>query len=89
MAWRPNRNQWLVIWTAAAFGVMSVIAEAWVTGMLLFLVGAALVWQLDSRGRRRENIVVRSVRCGDCGAIGEPHWARCPKCGAANWKTGS
>ena len=87
MAWRPNRNQWLAIWPAAIFGVLSLISGAWVVGLLLLLLGGVLVWQLDSHGRRPENIVIKSVRCGDCGTIGEPHWARCPKCGASNWKT--
>jgi hypothetical protein len=87
MTWRPNRNQWLAFWPAAIFAVLSLISGAWVTALLLCAVAGILIWQLDSRGKRPENIVIRSVRCGDCGAIGEPHWARCPKCGATNWKT--
>ena len=86
MAWRPNRNQWLAFWPAFIFGVMSFISGSWVMGLSLFAVGGVLMWQLDSRGKRPENVAIRSVRCGDCGTIGEPHWAKCPKCGGANWK---
>lgn len=87
MAWRPNRKQWLAIWPAAIFCALSLISGAWVMATLLALITGILVWQLDTRGRKPQNIVIKSVRCGECGLIGEPHWARCPKCGAANWKT--
>jgi hypothetical protein len=85
MAWRPTAKQWMAFWPAAIFGVLSLMAGNWITGILLFLAAGVLIWQLQPRGKP-ENIVVKSVKCGDCGTIGEPHWARCPKCGAANWK---
>ncbi|HWD00047.1 MAG TPA: hypothetical protein VG456_24980 [Candidatus Sulfopaludibacter sp.] len=75
----------MALWPVAIFAVLSLLAGAYIVAICLFLVAGALMWLLQPKGKP-ENMTVRSVRCGDCGAIGEPHWARCPKCGAANWK---
>ena len=81
-----NRNQKLVLWVAGVLVVLSAIAGSYVSAAILIVLGGLAVWKLDTRGKRPENVVVKSVRCGQCGAIGEPHWAKCPKCGAADWK---
>lgn len=81
-----NRNQRLVFWVGGILTVLSLLATSWISaGILAVLTGVAF-WKLDTRGKKPENAVVKSVRCAECGAIGEPHWAKCPKCGAANWK---
>jgi hypothetical protein len=81
-----NRNQKLVLWVGGILTLLSVAAAMYLSaGILAILTGVA--WKkFDTSGRRPENVPVRSVHCGECGAIGEPHWAKCPKCGAANWK---
>lgn len=68
-------------------GVLSLLAGMWLMGGLLLGVGGVLVWKLDSRGRKPENAVVKSAVCRHCGHINEPHWARCAKCNAADWKS--
>lgn len=81
-----NRNQKMVLWGGGVLVLLSLAAAMYASaGILAILTGVA--WKkFDTRGRKPENAVVKSVRCGNCGAIGEPHWAKCPKCGAADWK---
>jgi hypothetical protein len=81
-----NRNQQLVLWIGGILVALGVIGGSYAgAGIMAILTG--LAWRkFDTRGRKPENMVVRSVRCGQCGAIGEPHWAKCPACGAAGWK---
>jgi len=85
-AWRPNRKQWQAIW-AILVAILMCLAAGWLweTAMVI-AIGAVVVWKLDSRGARPEIATVKSVRCGGCGAIGEPHWKSCPRCGATDWK---
>jgi hypothetical protein len=81
-----NQNQKLALWIGGILVVLSLVAAMYLSaGILAILTGVAW-WKFDTRGRRPENVVVKSVHCGSCGAIGEPHWAKCPKCGAADWK---
>jgi hypothetical protein len=84
--WRPNQKQWLVIWPVVLIGGLSFAAGMTLVGLVVLLVGAGLVWQFDPRGRRPDNPVVKSAKCKHCGQVGEPHWARCSRCGAADWK---
>ena len=84
--WRPNQKQWLVIWPAVLVGGLSLAAGMIAVGVVVLALGAVLVWQFGSSGRRPENIVVKSAKCRHCGQIGEPHWAKCARCGAENWK---
>jgi len=81
-----NRNQWLVVLFGGILVLLSLAATMWWSaGIIAILTGVA--WkQFDTRGRRPDNPVVRSVTCKQCGAVGEPHWAKCAKCGAADWK---
>jgi hypothetical protein len=81
-----NRNQRLVLWIGGILVVLAVVGGLYLSaGIIAVLAGVA--WRkFDTRGKRPENIAVKSVRCGQCGAVGEPHWAKCPKCGAADWK---
>jgi len=88
MTWRPNRKQRLAILVSVVLVLLCLLVSFWSGAVLVLAIGAVAVWQLNSRAGGPENIPVRSVRCGACGAVGEPHWARCPKCGAADWKTG-
>ena len=81
-----NRNQRLVIWIGGILAALALLAGSYIAAAILFVLCAVALWQLDTRGKRPENVVVRSVRCGQCGSIGEPHWAKCPKCGASEWK---
>jgi hypothetical protein len=83
--WRPNGKQWMAIWPAAIVGGLSLLAGMWLAGAAILAAGAAAVWYLDPRGKQPENMAIRSVRCAGCGAIGEPHWHRCPKCGGTAW----
>jgi len=87
MAWRPNSKQWMVMAAAIVMGGLSLVAGSYASAAVVLSLAAVAVWLLDARGKRPENIVIRSVRCAECGGIGEPHWARCPKCGSSNWKT--
>jgi hypothetical protein len=87
--WRPNQKQWLVIWPAVLIGGLSLLAGMIVVGIAVLVIGAGLLWQLDSRGRKPENVVVKSATCKHCGQVGEPHWAKCARCGAENWKAAS
>lgn len=84
-----NRNQKLVMWIGGVLAALALLAGSYASAVILFVLSGAAIWQLDTRGKRPENVVVRSVRCGQCGAIGEPHWAKCPKCGASDWKESS
>ena len=81
-----NRNQKLVLWVGGILTVLSLAAQMWASAAIFAVLTGVGWWKFDTRGRKPENVVVRSVRCGQCGAIGEPHWAKCPKCGAADWK---
>jgi hypothetical protein len=81
-----NRNQRLVLWIGGILAVLSLAAAAYVSAGIIIAIMAVAWWKLDTRGKPPENAVVKSVHCGSCGAIGEPHWAKCPKCGAADWK---
>ena len=81
-----NRNQKMALWVGGILALLSLAAAMYASaGIIAVLTGVAW-WKFDTRGRKPENVVVKSVRCGNCGAIGEPHWAKCPKCGAADWK---
>jgi hypothetical protein len=81
-----NRNQRLVLWVGGILTALSLAAAMWLSAGI-FAVLAGVAWKkFDTSGRKPENAVVKSVTCGNCGTIGEPHWAKCPKCGAANWK---
>jgi len=87
MSWHPNRKQWRAI-GGSLFVVLLFLAAGWYWECLIVLViGGVFVWQLDNKGARPEIAVVKSVRCGGCGLIGEPHWKTCPKCGATNWQS--
>lgn len=81
-----NRNQWMVVIGGGIFVLLSLAAAMyWSAGIIAILTGVA--WKkFDTRGKLPENAVVKSATCRHCGAIGEPHWAKCAKCGAADWK---
>jgi len=81
-----SRNQKLVLWVGGILTVLSLIAAMWASATILAILTGIAFWRFDKRGRKPENVVVKSVHCGNCGAIGEPHWARCPSCGASEWK---
>jgi len=81
-----NRNQKLALWVGGILTVLSLIAAMWASATILAILTGIAFWRFDKRGRKPENVVVKSVHCGNCGAIGEPHWARCPSCGASEWK---
>jgi len=88
-AWGLNKKQWQVIW-AILIGILMCLAAGWYWPALALLVGGAVaVAKLNSSGTKPEIAVVKSVRCGGCGAIGEPHWKACPRCGATDWKPAS
>jgi len=81
-----NQNQKLVLWVGGILTLLSAVAQMWIS-TALFAILTAVAWKkFDTKGRKPENAVVKSVRCGNCGAIGEPHWAKCPQCGASAWK---
>ena len=81
-----NRNQRLVLWIGGILVVLAVMGGTYVSAALIAVL-CGIAWKLVGRGGAKpENMVVKSVRCGQCGAIGEPHWAKCQKCGAADWK---
>jgi hypothetical protein len=80
-----NRDQKLVLWVGGILTVLSLIAAMWAGALIAAILTGVLFWCFDKRGRRPENIAVKSARCANCGAIGEPHWAKCPSCGAAEW----
>jgi hypothetical protein len=82
-----NRNQRLVLWVGGILTLLSLAAASYVSAAILAVLSGVAWWKLDTRGKRPENVVIKSVRCGDCGLVGEPHWAKCPKCGASNWKS--
>ena len=77
----------MAIWGALAIGLLCLMSGFWSGTLVVLAIGGVAVWQLNSRAGGPENIPVLSVKCRACGAIGEPHWARCPKCGAADWKS--
>jgi hypothetical protein len=81
-----NRNQKLVLWVGGILAVLSVAAAMYLSAGIIAVLTFVAWKYLDTSGRKPENVVIRSVHCGECGAVGEPHWAKCPKCGAANWK---
>jgi len=81
-----SRDQKRVLWVGSILTVLSLIAAMWASASIFAILTGVVFWRFDKRGRRPENAVVKSVRCGNCGAIGEPHWAKCPRCGAAEWK---
>jgi len=86
MAWHPNRKQWQAIWGTLVAALLCVAVGWFLETIAVFAIGAIIVWKLDSRGAKPEIAVVKSVRCGGCGAIGEPHWKACPRCGSTDWK---
>jgi hypothetical protein len=79
--WKQRRAVWISLGVAL---LCAAVAWWWETGVVL-VVGAVVVWRLGGTVERPEIAVVKSVRCGGCGAIGEPHWKSCPRCGATNW----
>jgi hypothetical protein len=81
-----NRNQKRVLLVGGILTLLSLIAAMWTSATILAIVTGVTWWWFDSRGRKPENAVVKSVRCAKCGAIGEPHWAKCSRCGAAEWR---
>lgn len=81
-----STNQWLLIGVAVIFGGLSLLANMFAAGAAIIIGCAVLVWFLGRRAKPPENIKVLSARCRQCGNVGEPHWARCAKCGATNWK---
>ena len=81
-----NRKQWQAIWGTVVIALLCLAAGWYWETAVVFLIGAVIVWKLNSRGERPEVAAVKSVRCGSCGAIGEPHWKACPRCGASDWK---
>jgi hypothetical protein len=84
-AGRLNRKQWQAVWITLFVALLCLaVAWWWETGVVL-VVGAVVVWKLAGAMERPEIAVVKSVRCGGCGAIGEPHWKSCPRCGATTW----
>jgi hypothetical protein len=76
-----NRNQKLVLWIGGILTLLSLAAAAWWSAAILVVLSVVAIWKLDTRGKRPENVVVKSVHCAACGAICEPHWAKCPNCG--------
>ena len=80
-----NRNQKRVLLVGGVLTMLSLVAAMWTSATMLAILTGVAWWWLASRGRKPENAVVKSVRCAKCGAIGEPHWAKCPRCGAAEW----
>jgi hypothetical protein len=83
---RLNRKQWQAVWSSLVIVLMCLAAGWFWQTAIVAIAGAVAVWKLDSRGARPEMAPVKSVKCGGCGAIGEPHWKACPRCGAENWK---
>lgn len=82
---RLNRKQRNVVWIMLVAALMcAAIGLWWETGVVL-AIGAVVIWKLGSSVEKPEIATVKSVRCGGCGAIGEPHWKSCPRCGAVNW----
>ena len=81
-----NRNQKRVLLVGGVLTMLSLIAAMWTSATILAILTGVAWWWLASRGRKPENAVVKSVRCAKCGAIGEPHWAKCSRCGAAEWR---
>ena len=82
-----NRKQRLAIWASLIVILLFAAEGFWVGVGVTLAIGSVVVRRLAGAVDRPENTPVKSVRCGGCGAIGEPHWARCPKCGAADWKS--
>jgi hypothetical protein len=81
-----NRNQRMVLWIGGILTILAAIGGSYASAGILAVLTGVLYNKLDRRGKKPENVAVKSVTCGQCGAIGEPHWAKCPKCGAADWK---
>jgi hypothetical protein len=82
---RLNRKQRRAVWISLVVALLfAAVALWWETGVVL-VVGAVAVWKLGGAVEKPELAPVKSVRCGGCGAIGEPHWKSCPRCGATNW----
>ncbi|HLK66500.1 MAG TPA: hypothetical protein VKU19_23865 [Bryobacteraceae bacterium] len=82
---RLNRKQRQAVWiTLVAALLCGGVAPLWSMGVVI-VVGAVVVWKLGGAVERPEIATVKSVRCGGCGSIGEPHWKTCPRCGATNW----
>jgi hypothetical protein len=80
-----NRKQRQAVWISLAVALLfAAVGLWWETGIAIVLGGVA-VWKLSGAVEKPEIAVVKSVRCGGCGAIGEPHWKTCPRCGATNW----
>ena len=78
-----NHNQKLALWIGGILTVLSLAAASYWSAAILAVVTGIAWWKLDTRGKRPENVVVKSVNCASCGAICEPHWKTCPKCGKA------
>jgi hypothetical protein len=82
---RLNRKQRLAVWSLLVVLFFCLTIGSWWMAGVAIIVAAVVVWKLAGAVERPEIAVVKSVRCGGCGAIGEPHWKSCPRCGAANW----
>ena len=84
-AGRLNRKQWRVVWIASVAALMCLSVGLWWETAVVVVAGGVAIWKLNNAGERPEIATVKSVRCGGCGAIGEPHWKSCPRCRATNW----
>jgi hypothetical protein len=81
-----NRKQWQAIWAVLVLALLCLAAGWFWQTAVVVVGGAVLIWKLGVSAKPPENAVVKSVRCGGCGLIGEPHWKTCPRCGATDWK---
>jgi hypothetical protein len=79
-----NKKQWRAVWVTLVVALLFAAIALWWETVLVLVLGGVAVWKLNST-EKPEIAVVKSVRCGGCGAIGEPHWKSCPRCGATNW----
>ena len=79
-----NKKQWRAVWVTLVVALLFAAIALWWETVLVLVLGGVAVWKLSAT-EKPEIAVVKSVRCGGCGAIGEPHWKSCPRCGATNW----
>jgi len=82
-----NRKQRQATWVTLIVILLCLAAGWYLASAVILVAGGVAVWRLNASVERPEIAVVKSVRCGACGAIGEPHWKACPRCGATDWKT--
>ena len=82
---RLNWKQRRAIWISLVVALLCAAVNPWWVTVVVLVVGAVVVWKLGGAVEKPELAPVKSVRCGSCGAIGEPHWKSCPRCGATNW----